>query len=130
MKVRSLIGIMLASILAGLSGPANARLDPQSQASDPPEARRANLVLAFSQRVDAKASGVQIRDSHGALVAIGDLRTSKDGTDLEIPLSAPLGPDVYTIRWRAVSSTGIVDVGGYDFRIDAMPGGVPAVAQQ
>jgi methionine-rich copper-binding protein CopC len=88
------------------------------------------MVLTFSQQVRLRDTTVEIRNSRGARVTVGDLRTGANGTDLEIPLSAPLRPDTYSIRWRAVSSQGLVDVGGYDFVIDPVPRGIPAVAQQ
>lgn len=58
----------------------------------------------------------------------GDLRTRTNGTKLEIPLLAPLPPDTYTIRWRAVSTLGFVDEGGYDFTTNPDLSGIPAVA--
>ena len=120
-----------AAILLGMPSLASARLEiPQPYAQEPAAVRSFNMVLAFSQRVRLKDTVVEIRNSRGARVTIGDLRAGENGTDLEIPLSAPLRPDTYSIRWKAVSIQGLVDVGGYDFVIDPTPGGIPAVAQQ
>lgn len=122
---------MAAAILLGLSSVANARLeDPQAHVQVPTEVTGANLVLAFSQRVNLKDTIVEIRNSRGVLVEIGDLRTAKNGTDLKIPLSAPLRPDVYTIHWRAVSIHGVVDEGGYGFQVEPSFNHIPALAQQ
>lgn len=110
---------------------ASARLEiPQPYVQEQPAVTSFNMVLAFSQRVRLKETMVEIRTSRGDRVSIGDLRSGENGTDLEIPLSAPLRPDTYSIRWKAVSIQGLVDVGGYDFVIDPTPAGIPAVAQQ
>jgi methionine-rich copper-binding protein CopC len=119
------------AILLGLPSLASARLEtPKPHAQDPAAFTSFNMVLAFSQQVRLKETIVVIRDSRGARVTVGELRTAENGTDLEIPLSAPLRPDTYSIQWRAVSIQGLVDVGGYEFVIDPMPSGIPALAQQ
>lgn len=119
------------AILLGLPSLASARLEtPKPYAQDPAAFTSFNMVLAFSQQVRLKETIVVIRDSRGARVTVGELRTAENGTDLEIPLSAPLRPDTYSIQWRAVSIQGLVDVGGYEFVIDPMPSGIPALAQQ
>ncbi|QXZ80772.1 copper resistance protein CopC [Rhizobium sp. L51/94] len=132
MKKLSRIGLCItAAMLLGLPSFASARLEnSQPDAHEQANVTSFNMVLAFSQRVRLKETIVEIRNSRGARVTIGDLRTGENGTDLEIPLSTPLRPDTYSIRWRAVSIQGLVDVGGYDFVIDPMPTGVPGVAQQ
>lgn len=126
------LGLLVsAAIFLGLPSLATARLEnPQPYAQDQPAATSFNMVLAFSQRVRLKETIVEIRNSRGARVSIGNLRSGANGTDLEIPLSAPLRPDTYSIRWEAVSIQGLVDVGGYDFVIDPIPVGIPTVAQQ
>lgn len=106
--------ILTAAIVLGLSSVANARLENR-QTDESSHVTGANLILAFSQRVDLKVTVVEIRNSQGALVEIGQLRTAANGTDLEIPLSAPLPADNYTIHWHAVSIHGLVDEGGYGF---------------
>lgn len=124
------LGVVVATLL-GLPTFAIARLEtPQPYAKEQAAVTSVNMVLAFSQPVRLKETIVEIRNSRGARVTIGALRTGANGTDLEIPLSAPLRPDTYAIHWRAVSIQGLVDVGGYDFTIDPMPAGIPAVAQQ
>lgn len=120
-----------AAILLGLPPLASARLEtPKPYMQEPAALTTFNMVLAFSQQVRPKETVVEIRNSRGFRIKIGELRTGANGTDLEVPLSAPLRPDTYSIRWRAVSSQGLVDVGWYDFVIDPMPTGIPALAQQ
>jgi methionine-rich copper-binding protein CopC len=132
MKQLSRLGLGLtAAILLALPSLASARLEtPHPYAPEPAAATSFNMVLAFSQQVRLRDTIVEIRNSRGARVTFGGLRTGANGTDLEIPLSAPLRPDTYSIRWHAVSIQGLVDVGGYDFVIDPVPRGIPAVAQQ
>lgn len=132
MRQISRLGIaIISTILLGLPSLAMARLEnPQHYTQEPAAAPAVNLVLAFSQHLHLKDTVVEIRNSQGLRVSIGELRTRGNGTDLEIPLSAPLAPDTYTIRWRAVSTLGFVDEGGYDFTIDPKTRGIAAVAQQ
>jgi methionine-rich copper-binding protein CopC len=129
--VKMLRIILATIILLGLSTFANARQEyPSASTQEPSDIPSANLVLAFSQPVDIKSSFVEVRDSHHRRVRIGSLRRGENGTDLEIPLAAPLPPDVYTIRWQAVSTDGLVDTGGYDFTIEPTVTGAPTIAQQ
>jgi methionine-rich copper-binding protein CopC len=131
MKVRSLIGMTFATVVLGLASTAHARLEsPRSKEPEATETMDANLILAFSQKVDPSASQVEIRTSRGASVMIGELRISGNGTELEVPLPSPLRPGKYTIRWLAVSTEGLVDDGGYDFTIAPTAIDVPDVAQQ
>lgn len=122
---------LTTAVLLGLPSLASAHLEtPQPYAQQQAAVTSFNMVLAFSQGVRLRDTTIEIRNSRGGLVTIGDLRTATNGTDIEIPLSAPLRPDSYSIRWRAVSIQGLVDVGGYNFVIEPVPAGIPAVAQQ
>jgi methionine-rich copper-binding protein CopC len=130
MMKHPLLGMILTTaIILGLSSAANARLE-NHQTHDSSRVTGANLILAFSQPVDLKITKVEIRNSSGALVEIGELQTAANGTDLEIPLSAPLPADVYTIHWRAVSIHGLVDEGGYGFQVEPSFNRIPTLALQ
>jgi methionine-rich copper-binding protein CopC len=131
MKI-SLLGMnIVAVIFLSLPSFASARLETaQAHPKVSKPAISTHLALAFSERLNLKATFVEIRNSRGSLMEIGELRTAANGTDLEIPLSAPLRPDIYTIRWRVVSISGIVDEGGYGFQVEPSFSGKPALAGQ
>jgi methionine-rich copper-binding protein CopC len=132
MRQLSRTGLCLtAAILLASPSLASARLEtPHPYAQVPADVTSFNMVLAFSRQVRLRDTIVEIRNSRGARVTVGDLRTRANGTDLEIPLSAPLRPDKYSIHWRAVSIEGLVDVGGYEFVIGPVPAAIPTIAQQ
>lgn len=122
-------GLLLAAAI-GLSSATDAAVDPQSPAQLTPSTMEANLVLVFSDRVNLKASVIEIRDTHNRRVHTGNLRFGENGLDVEIPLDVPLPPGQYKINWRAISVGGRVSMGGYEFTIDPAVQHVPAVAQQ
>src|SRR5450432_4269929 len=76
------------------------------------------LRLTFSEPLVPSFSKVQITDAAGHPVSTGPPALEpKDKRVVVEPLTASLGPGLYTVRWRAVSADTHRTEGSYAFRI-------------
>ncbi len=76
------------------------------------------LVLSFSEGVNAKFTGVKVTGPNRAVVAVGEAKLSPGGdTSLVVPVSGALPPGVYTVDWHALATDGHKTAGSYSFTI-------------
>ncbi|MDR7554553.1 MAG: copper resistance protein CopC [Armatimonadota bacterium] len=99
-----LLGLLVLGAAAMTASPAAAHAvleratpAPGSRLEAPPR----QLVLRFTEPVDASFSGAVVRDAAGATVS-GRAATGADGRTVVVPLRS-LGTGVYTVRWRVLS---------------------------
>ncbi len=94
------------SVIEGSLPPANASLE------SPPQ----DLVLRFSEPVDASFSSITVFDRDGRQVSARPI-FARDGRQVTVPL-AKLDRGVYTVRWRVLSAVdGHTTTGFYAFAV-------------
>jgi copper transport protein len=124
--------------LAGLAwstsraGPASAHALAQS--SNPPAgatlpAAPKAVTIVFSEVPDPHLSSIQVTDTSGGTDQIGKATpVAGRPNTLTVPLE-PLGPGVYTVTWRTVSSVdGHLATGSFAFGVKVTPTGLGATA--
>jgi hypothetical protein len=74
------------------------------------------LRLRFSEPIELAFSRVTVTGPSGA-VELGATRTAAGGCVLIVRPAHPLGPGLYRVTWRAVSSDTHVTQGDYRFRV-------------
>ena len=76
------------------------------------------LRLWLSQKAEMGVTSVRLLDARGAAVPVGRV-TRADAADapLVVPVSRPLGPGRYTVRWRTMARDGHVVDGSYAFTV-------------
>ena len=87
---------------------------------DPPTV----IQIGFTERVVLEGSSLRLEDSEGRPVALGPLRTPKEGPGLAADIKGPLGGDVYRLRWAVLGDDGHSSSGEFRFGVDG-PGGAP-----
>jgi len=120
----------------GVSGaPASAhavlvRTDPPSGAVVP--TAPAAIRITFSEGVETRFSAIQLLDQAGDELPAGDLRRSRGGRDLVMPVpSLPAGS--YTVAWEVLASDGHPTEGQFAFQVgpaSATPPPARAVARR
>src|SRR3974390_2728885 len=122
MKIhREIIGIAAAALLL-LSGNASALAHAELRhavpaagaavATSPPE-----VLVEFSERLEAAFSSIVVRDSTGTRVDKADARVDPDNpTAMRFSLP-PLSQGIYTVSWRAVTVDTHKTEGTYTFRV-------------
>ena len=93
-------------MLGLLQGPAFAHATLQSATPAPNGAAAfvKEIRLSFSESVDPKFSGVELKDRAGKTIATGTASIDpKDKKELIVPVSSELPAGAYTVDWHAVS---------------------------
>ena len=76
------------------------------------------LVLVFSEGVNAKLTGVKVEGPDHASVATGEARLGPGGdTTLVVPVSGRLPAGTYKVNWHALAVDGHKTEGSYAFTI-------------
>lgn len=118
-KPVSFVAVTFVS-LGLLQAPAFAHADlktsspaPKSSVADVQEIR-----LGFSEGVNAKFSGVDLKDEAGKAVATGPAQVDpKNKKELIVPVSAKLSPGTYSVEWHAVSDDSHRVKGQFSFKV-------------
>ena len=89
------------------------------------------IAIRFSERVEGRASSLQVFDAHGTRIDEGTATTAPGDPWLYRLALAPLGSGVYTVSWRVMSADdGHVTDGAYVFVVDGIGISPPAAADQ
>ena len=76
------------------------------------------VVIAFTESVNARFSGITVQAVHGGSVDQGKSeRDRHDHKVLSVKLRQPLLPGVYVVRWRALAMDGHRTAGRYEFTV-------------
>jgi methionine-rich copper-binding protein CopC len=118
--------VVLALLWCGV---AEANTNERASINPQPAEIAASLSLVFSENVDLTKTFVELRDAEGHQFAIGPLQFGSNGSEVQVPLVAPLPPGTFTINWRTFSESGRMDIGGYAFVIDRQMTGTPGLTQ-
>lgn len=78
-----------------------------------------SIHLRFNEKVEAKFSKVVLEDAQGKPVALGPPAVAADDPyALKAPVTEPLGPGRYTVRYRVLSQDGHVIERSFVFTIE------------
>jgi copper resistance protein C len=111
---------MTVAMLAAFEAPsfAHAHLIASNPAPDSSAVDVREIRLAFSERVIAKFSGIDLKDETGMTVATGAASNDpKSKKELIVPVSAKLAPGTYTVEWHAVSDDTHRVTGRFTFKV-------------
>ena len=76
------------------------------------------IHLKFNEKVEAKFSKVSLEDAHGKPVTLGTPAVAADDPyALQTPVTGPLAPGRYTVRYRVLSQDGHVIERSFVFTI-------------
>lgn len=92
------------------------------QLSTPPE----EVVLTYSAEIMDIGNAVQVTDSQGRTVSVGDVQV--EGRKLTQPVEISDQDGTYTVTWRAVSSDGHPIDGRYEFTVGSGASGSDAAS--
>ncbi len=76
------------------------------------------LVLVFSEGLNLKFTGVSVTGPGKQSVPTGDAALAADAdSTLTVPLTAPMSPGSYLIKWHALAKDGHKTEGSYTFTV-------------
>ena len=87
------------------------------------------IQVAFTERVVLEGSSLRLEDSDGHPVALGPVRTPKEGPGLAADIKGALGGDVYRVRWSVLGEDGHSSSGDFRFGVDGPNGAPPKHAE-
>jgi copper resistance protein C len=102
--IGGLLVAMVLLILAPSTVLGHAELDTISPADKSSGPSPTEIVGTFVQNLDPSKSSFALVDSTGTVVAKGGQVASDDVRTMTLPLTAPLAPGAYEIRWTTVST--------------------------
>ena len=116
--------ILLVAALA-LAFPAGVSAHAELETADPPDgavlsAPPAEIVLTFSEGLDASKSSLTLHDPSGTKIADGAIDPAAPDTMRLVPPSS-LAPGTYEIRWTAAAADGHVENDTLHFELTAPP---------
>ena len=85
-----------------------------STAKGPPR----EVVLTFTGKVNPKLSSITILRPDSSNVMSLVIDTKAAGKELHAPLTRPIPPGRYVVRWKTASADGHVVRGAYGFSVD------------
>ena len=112
----ALVAVGLASTAAYAHADLKAAI-PAANGSTKTEVKE--IRLSFSEGVNPKFSGVELKDQGGKAIAVGTAAIDpKNKKELVVPLLAPLPAGTYTVDWHAVSDDTHRVKGQYRFKVE------------
>jgi methionine-rich copper-binding protein CopC len=118
--IRVRTGALAALMSLGLAGTAwaHAHLLSADPGGAVVAASPTSLSLTFSEGLEIGFTGISLTSASGAAIATRAAHLAPgDDEILVIPLSQPLDPGTYTVRWHALSADGHTTHGTYSFGI-------------
>ncbi len=104
---RPVAAVALAALCLLTSAPsvavAHAELDTVTPADKSTVPEPSQIVMTFTEDLDASASNIRVVDASGAVVAQGGTVSSTDPREMTLALSS-LAPGAYTVRWTSKSA--------------------------
>lgn len=74
------------------------------------------VVLSFSEKLEPRFSGIEVRDAKGASVQAGKAHGGGSAAELRVALK-PLPPGTYKVIWRVLSVDTHRTNGSFTFRV-------------
>ena len=115
--------LLLLTALGLLAAPSGAGAHPIFVSADPPRGAAVAMApkairVSFSEAVLARGSSFQLLDAAGKPVRTGPLALApKDGRTIVLPVSQPLTPGAYTVKWKVLAAGHGAVPGVYRFRV-------------
>jgi copper transport protein len=81
------------------------------------------ILLHFSEAVDARYTVVVLLDASGQQIKMAQLVGASPSKDYKLVLERPLMAGAYTVKWKAAGDDGHVSTGLFDFSVD-VPGAI------
>jgi copper resistance protein C len=117
-KVTQRTILALAFVLAATAAFAHAQLVKATPAVGATVASASEIRLTFSEGVEPRFSKIALTAADGTAIALGAAKTaSGDATVFVAPITTPLLPGVYTVRWSAVSTDTHRTQGDFSFTV-------------
>ncbi|HEY2048517.1 MAG TPA: copper homeostasis periplasmic binding protein CopC [Caulobacteraceae bacterium] len=111
------LGVFAAALAAAVQAQAHAHLIASAPAKDTTVASPTLLTLHFSEKLEAKFSGLQLDKSDGTQVPVTTAVPKDDPTTMVARVAGRLPPGVYTVKWHNVSADTHRMEGSYSFTV-------------
>jgi len=109
--------LVAASLLTVSTAQAHAHLLTSLPAADAAVGPPQNIRLQFSEALEPKFSGVELKTSGGGAVEVTSKVAGKDRKTLDAAPKTPLAPGAYRVLWHVVSTDGHKMAGDYGFTV-------------
>ncbi len=130
-----LLSAVLAAVLIAVLGAltaapawAHTRLVSSVPAEGQPAVAPAEVVLVFSDPVQAGLSALSVRGPDGEEQVDGSPTAGADGASVAQALRAPLPPGTWTVAYRVLASDGHPVTGSFELTTVAAPASAPSSA--
>jgi methionine-rich copper-binding protein CopC len=107
----------LLVLTAAGSAAAHAHLVSSTPPADATVASPEVITVRFSEALEAKFSGLDVKGSTGAAVNGAALSLPGQTKSLSLALTSALAPGKYTVNWHAVSTDGHRTKGAFAFTV-------------
>ncbi|HEV7862226.1 MAG TPA: copper resistance protein CopC [Acidimicrobiia bacterium] len=87
------------------------------------------IQIGFTEQIVLEGSSLRLNDGDDRPVALGPLRSPKEGPGLAADIKAPLGGDVYRVRWVVLGQDGHSSSGEFRFGVDGPNNAPPKHAE-
>lgn len=117
-RLQRLFSLLSVASLA-ISGQAfaHAHLASSTPADQATVASPDELDLTFTEPLESAFSGVTLIGPDGQEIELGDVALQGEDKTLAVPVSAPLEPGAYEVKWHVLSSDGHKTSGDYHFSV-------------
>ena len=109
--------LVAASLLTASTAQAHAHLLTSLPTADATVGATQNIHLQFSEALEPKFSGVELKTAGGGAIEVTSKVAGKDRKTLDAAPKAPLTPGAYRVLWHVVSADGHKMAGDYGFTV-------------
>ncbi|HEY1929307.1 MAG TPA: copper homeostasis periplasmic binding protein CopC [Caulobacteraceae bacterium] len=111
------LGVVAVALVAATQAQAHAHLIAAAPARDATVAAPTLLTLHFSEKLEAKFSGLELDRSDGTRVPVTSAVPNDNPKTIVGRVAGRLIPGVYTVKWRNVSADSHRMEGSYSFTV-------------
>lgn len=114
--------ILTVMALATLPATATALFHTRLEKSEPGKdaalaAAPTEIRLWFNERVEPRLSTMMVVKADSTRVSLGPVKATDDPMSITAPVSGPMGPGAYQVRWRTSGKDGHAVRGSFNFSI-------------
>jgi hypothetical protein len=111
------LGVVAGALAAAIQAQAHAHLIASAPAKDATVAAPTLLTLHFSEKLEAKFSGLELDRSDATRVPVTSAVPNDDPKTILGRVAGRLPPGVYTVKWHNVSADSHRMEGSYSFTV-------------
>jgi methionine-rich copper-binding protein CopC len=111
------LGVVAGALAVAIQAQAHAHLIASAPAKDATVAAPTLLTLHFSEKLEAKFSGVELDRSDGTQVPVTSAVPDNDPKTILGRVAGRLPPGAYTVKWHNVSADTHRMEGSYSFTV-------------